>query len=99
VVEKGPRQRSKVFWFFFSKKNIFLPQRSRVALATIPVPGSHTILHRAHSAEAVDQKQAASQQSEDDEDGSDLAAGVFFGIRQSGFVQGRCKKRLVLSRV
>jgi hypothetical protein len=23
VLEKNPRQRSKVFWFFFSKKNIF----------------------------------------------------------------------------
>jgi len=24
VLEKGPRQRAKVFWFFFSKKNILL---------------------------------------------------------------------------
>jgi len=25
MLEKGPRQPTKVFWFFFSKKNIFLP--------------------------------------------------------------------------
>jgi hypothetical protein len=28
---KSPRQRSKVFWFFFSKKNCFLPLYSLAA--------------------------------------------------------------------